>query len=265
MTENLQDEPVVKTSVDGAVARIVLARPAQLNAMTEQMVNELLAALDQVSASEARVLLVTAEGRGFCAGRDIAGAQPGTEDGGQVLADIFNPLVERVAAAPLPTIAGVQGACLGTGLGLALACDVVIVTETAKIGSPFVNIGAVLDSGAHKAFVERLGPARSLELIYSGRLISGQQAAEWGLVSSSVPEEQLEQAVTDLGARIAAGPTAALMESKRLVRRLLDEHMSRADVLAAEAEAQSRASRTRDYVEGFTAFVERRKPEFVGR
>jgi enoyl-CoA hydratase/carnithine racemase len=173
--------------------------------------------------------------------------------------------MRRAAALPLPTIAGVQGACLGTGLGLALACDVVIVADNAKIGSPFAKIGAVLDSGGHKAFVERLGPARALDLIYSGRLISGREAADSGLVSRSVPEAELGAVVAELAASVASGPTLAFLESKRLVRQLVDGPVSFDDALRAEAEAQSRASRTQDYVEGFTAFLERRTPSFHGR
>ena len=261
---DVQPAEVLSTVSEG-VARIVLNRPAQLNAMTEQMVGQLMTAFDEVEKSSARVLLITAQGRGFCAGRDIAGAKPGTEDGGEVLSAIFNPLMRRAAALPLPTIAGVQGACLGTGLGLALACDVVIVADNAKIGSPFAKIGAVLDSGAHKAFVERLGPARALDLIYSGRLISGREAADSGLVSRSVPEGELESVVDELASSVASGPTLAFLESKRLVRRLVDGPLSFDDVLRAEAEAQSRASGTQDYVEGFTAFLERRTPSFHGR
>lgn len=265
MAEHDVQPAQVRTSLSGGVAQIVLARPAQLNAMTEQMVGELMTAFDEVEASPARVLLVTAEGRGFSAGRDIAGAEPGTEDGGQVLSAVFNPLMRRAADLPLPTIAGVQGACLGTGLGLALACDVVVVADNAKIGSPFAKIGAVLDSGAHKAFVERLGPARALDLIYSGRMVSGREAADWGLVSRSVPEAELEAVVTELAANIAVGPTRAFLESKRLVRELVDRRASLDEVLQGEAAAQSRASRTEDYVEGFTAFLERRTPTFHGR
>lgn len=265
VTDGVADGAQVRSSVADGVARIVLARPAQLNAMTEQMVHELMAPLGMVETSDARVLVITAEGRGFCAGRDIAGAEPGKEDGGQILAEIFNPLMARVAALPLPTIAGVQGACLGTGLGLALACDVVIVADTAKIGSPFAKIGAVLDSGAHKAFVDRLGPARTLDLVYSGRLISGREAADAGLVSRSVPDADLDAVVSEFASAVAAGPTLAFLESKRLARDIADRGLSFPEVLEAEAAAQSRASRTADYVEGFTAFLERRPPTFHGR
>ena len=160
-------EPTVQyTSVDG-LAHLVLNRPAQLNAMTPEMVDEIRAAVASAATDGSRVLLISAAGRGFCAGRDIAGAEPGQEDGGEVLAGIFNPLMQQVADLPFPTIAAVQGACLGTGLGLALACDVVLAADNAKFGSPFGKIGAVFDSGGHKVFVERLGTAVTFDLIYS--------------------------------------------------------------------------------------------------
>ncbi len=258
-------EPLVHyTSVDG-LAHLVLNRPAQLNAMTPEMVDDIRAALGTAATDGSRVLLISAAGRGFCAGRDIAGAEPGQEDGGEVLAGIFNPLMQQVADLPFPTIAAVQGACLGTGLGLALACDVVLAADTAKFGSPFGKIGAVFDSGGHKVFVERLGTAVTLDLIYSGRFLSGAEAAALGLVSRVVPADELASAATAYAAGLASGPVLAFAESKRIVREVADTPSSLAKVLDLEAQAQSRASRTGDYVEGFTAFLERRAPVFRGQ
>lgn len=263
MTESA--EPTVHyTSVDG-LAHLVLNRPAQLNAMTPEMVDEIRAAVASAATDGSRVLLISAAGRGFCAGRDIAGAEPGQEDGGEVLAGIFNPLMQQVADLPFPTIAAVQGACLGTGLGLALACDVVLAADNAKFGSPFGKIGAVFDSGGHKVFVERLGTAVTFDLIYSGRFLSGSEAAAVGLVSRVVPADELLSMATAYAAGLAAGPVLAFAESKRIVREVADTPSSLAKVLDLEAQAQSRASRTADYVEGFTAFLERRAPVFRGQ
>jgi len=258
-------EPLVHyTSVDG-LAHLVLNRPAQLNAMTPEMVDDIRAAVGTAATDGSRVLLISAAGRGFCAGRDIAGAEPGQEDGGEVLAGIFNPLMQQVADLPFPTIAAVQGACLGTGLGLALACDVVLAADNAKFGSPFGKIGAVFDSGGHKVFVERLGTAVTLDLIYSGRFLSGAEAAALGLVSRVVPADELASTATAYAAGLASGPVLAFAESKRIVREVADTPSSLAKVLDLEAQAQSRASRTADYVEGFTAFLERRAPVFRGQ
>ncbi len=257
-------DALARFSLAEGCAEIRLSRPAQLNAMTPEMVGQILAGIRAARDGGARALLVTAEGRGFCAGRDIAGARPGEEDGGQVLAEVFNPMVQAVADLPIPTIAAVQGACLGTGLGLALACDVVIAAETARFGSPFGSIGAVLDSGAHLAFVSRLGAAVTMDLVYSGRFLSGTEAAAAGLVSRAVPAEDLLGTARDYAQAVARGPGRAFAESKAIVRAIGESSPTLAEVLALEAGAQSRASRTADYLEGFTAFLEKRRPTFTG-
>jgi 2-(1,2-epoxy-1,2-dihydrophenyl)acetyl-CoA isomerase len=251
-------------SLDGGVAEVVLNRPDKMNAMNLAMVHDLVDTLNKAEADGARALLVRGEGRAFCSGRDLADADPLHEDGEAVLRDVFNPLIERVAGLAVPTIAAVHGACLGTGLGLALACDIVYAADDARIGSPFARIGAVLDSGAHAAFVSRVGPHRALELIYTGRLLSGREAAEWGLVNRSVGAADLVRRTREMATAIARGPTSAFLESKRLVRSITDGSLSFVDVLAAEAAAQGRASRTHDYHDGISAFQEKRKPSFTG-
>jgi 2-(1,2-epoxy-1,2-dihydrophenyl)acetyl-CoA isomerase len=251
-------------SLDGGVAEVVLNRPDKMNAMNLAMVHDLVDTLNKAEADGARALLVRGEGRAFCSGRDLADADPLHEDGEAVLRDVFNPLIERVAGLAVPTIAAVHGACLGTGLGLALACDIVYAADDARIGSPFARIGAVLDSGAHAAFVSRVGPHRALELIYTGRLLSGREAAEWGLVNRSVGAADLVRRTREMAVAIARGPTSAFLESKRLVRSITDGSLSFVDVLAAEAAAQGRASRTHDYHDGISAFQEKRKPSFTG-
>jgi 2-(1,2-epoxy-1,2-dihydrophenyl)acetyl-CoA isomerase len=260
-----EPEPLARLEVTESLAEVVLDRPEKLNAMNAAMVEQLQAALASVREAPIRCLLLRAEGRAFCAGRDLAGADPLHEDGEAILRDLFNPLIRGMSELRLPTFAAVQGACLGTGLGLALACDVVYVAEDARIGSPFAHIGAVLDSGAHRAFVERLGPHRALELIYTGRMLSGTEAVAMGLVNRSFPAAELLERTRDAARAVAAGPTAAFLESKRLVQRIRGETLSLDDVLELEARAQGRASRTADYAEGITAFQEKRTPRFVGR
>ncbi|HWW10726.1 MAG TPA: enoyl-CoA hydratase/isomerase family protein [Candidatus Acidoferrales bacterium] len=258
------DQPTVLLTIDGGVAELVLNRPEKMNAMNSTMVRELMESLDTVETSGARAFLVRGEGRAFCSGRDLGDADPLHEDGEAILRDLFNPLMARLAGLAVPSIAAVHGACMGTGLGLALACDLIYAADDARIGSPFARIGAVLDSGAHAAFVARLGAHRALELIYTGRLLSGREAADWGLVNRSVAGADLVRRTRELAGTIARGPTAAFLESKRIVRRISDEAMSLTDVLAAEAAAQGRASRTHDYQDGIAAFQEKRKPSFTG-
>jgi 2-(1,2-epoxy-1,2-dihydrophenyl)acetyl-CoA isomerase len=257
-------EPVL-LSVENGVAELVLNRPDKMNAMNLAMVHDLAEALNKAESDGARALLVRGEGRAFCSGRDLADADPLHEDGEAILRDIFNPLLERMATIAIPSIAAVQGACLGTGLGLALACDIVYTADDARIGSPFARIGAVLDSGAHAAFVSRVGPHRALELVYTGRLLSGREAEQWGLVNRSVAGADLLRRARELAASIARGPTAAFLESKRIVRTILDVHPSYRELLAEEAAAQGRASRTHDYKDGISAFQEKRRPSFTGR
>ncbi|HVN27563.1 MAG TPA: enoyl-CoA hydratase/isomerase family protein, partial [Candidatus Binataceae bacterium] len=136
--------------VENSVAEIVLNRPDKMNALNNAMMNELSEAFDAAESAQVRALLIRGEGPGFCAGRDLADADPGNEDAETILHTVFNPVIRRLADFPAPTFAAVHGACLGVGLGLALASDVVYVSEDAKIGSPFARIGAVLDSGGHQ-------------------------------------------------------------------------------------------------------------------
>jgi 2-(1,2-epoxy-1,2-dihydrophenyl)acetyl-CoA isomerase len=155
----------VDLTIEDGVAEIVLNRPAKMNAFDDPMVAEMNARLAKAATAGVRALLIRGEGSAFSAGRDLASAEPGKEDAEAILKTVFNPVIQTIADFPAPTFAAVHGPCLGVGLGIALACDVVYVAEDAKIGSPFARIGAVLDSGSHLFLVERLGSHLALELI----------------------------------------------------------------------------------------------------
>jgi len=255
----------VNLTITDSLAEVVLNRPDKLNAVNDAMADELIAVFDRAERERARALLLRGEGPGFCAGRDLADADPGNEDAEAILEGIFNPIIKRIASFPAPTFAAVQGACLGVGLGMALACDVTYVADDAKIGSPFARIGAVLDSGGHSFLAERIGIHRALELIYTGRLLSGGEAAQWGLVNQSMPKEKLVEHARSIAAQVAKGPTAAFTESKRLMRRIDEEGLGLFAVLRCEAQAQGAAGKTADYKEGIGAFQQKRAPRFVGR
>lgn len=255
----------VDLSIENGVAEIVLNRPAKMNAFDDAMVAEMNARLAEAAKEPVRALLIRGEGPGFSAGRDLAGAEPGKEDAETILKTVFNPVIQTIADFPAPTFAAVHGPCLGAGLGIALACDVVYVAADAKIGSPFARIGAVLDSGSHLFLVERLGSHLALELIYTTRFLSGTEAAQLGLVNRAFPLATLVAETRKLAGQVAQGPTAAFMESRRIVRRIRDEKLGLSQVLAAEAKAQGVAGRTADYREGITAFQEKRTPKFTGR
>ena len=249
---------------DGDLAELVLNRPERRNALDGPSRAVLGAALDELEKNPPRALLLRGEGKGFCAGRDLSDAEPLTEDAEGILQSM-NPIIARLHGLRCPTVAAVQGAALGFGLGLALACDLLVVGENARIGSPFAAIGAVLDSGSHLFLCSRIGPTRTLELVYTGRFLSGAEAVEWGIATAVHPDDELLDSARALSAAIAAGPTAAFALSKELVGRITGGGLTLDAVLTAEAAAQGAAGRTRDYGEGITAFQEKRKPAFTGR
>ena len=252
----------VRVDVADGVAEVVLDRPDVLNSLDAAMVQEMHGALD--AAADARAVLIRGEGRGFSAGRDLSGAEPLTEDATAILRDLFNPLISRIALLPMPTVAAVHGPCLGVGFGIAMACDLVYCAEKTKIGSPFANIGAVLDSGGHAALLERIGPHRALELIYTGRLLDGAEAAAMGLVNGVRPDAALLDDVRAVVRSIADGPVGSFALSKQLIRRLRDERLALSESLDAEAVAQGSVAGTPEYVEGMTAFLAKRRPVFRG-
>lgn len=252
----------VRLTIEGGRRTLTIDRPEVVNSLDGPAVEAFHAALDR--CADARVVVIAGAGRGFSAGRDLSDAEPLEEDARAILADLFNPLVARIRELPVPTIAAVHGPALGVGFGIAMACDLVIAAERSKLGSPFAGIGCVLDSGGHAALVQRVGPHRALELVYTGRLLDGVEAAAIGLVNEAVPDDRLGARVDELAARIGAGPTAAFVASKRIVHRIVDQRFGFHDVLEAEAEAQGALAGGPDYAEGITAFLEKRRPTFRG-
>jgi enoyl-CoA hydratase/carnithine racemase len=252
---------MIQLRIDDSVAEIVLDAPEKLNALSLDDMGELDAAYAEAEAAGARALVLRGEGRGFCAGRDIAGVDPATDDVLGYLGAV-EALMRRMAAFPAPTFAAVHGACLGVGLGLAIATDVVYVAETAKVGSPFANLGALLDSGGHALLYERLGAHRALDLIYTGELLTGAEAVAAGLFSRAVPTSEVLAFTRERAARVAVGPTQAFLASKRLIDKLRDERLWR--VVAEETRGQAELRDTGDYREGFAAFGEKRPPRFTG-
>ncbi len=247
------------------VAEITLNSPERLNALDEQALHGLHAAYDEAERVGVRALLLRGEGRAFCAGRDISAVDPRDDDVMGCLGGIVTPLLQRMAAFPAPTFAVAHGACLGVGLGLLIATDVVYVAESAKIGSPFAALGATLDSGGHALFAERLGAHKTLDLIYTGRLMSGSEAVASGLFSRVFPDDEVRTATEDATRTAARGATAAFLASKRLIARIRDERLALWDSIDIENAAQAALCDTDDYREGFAAFQQKRRPEFRGR
>ena len=252
---------MIQLHIADGVAEVVLDAPEKLNALSLRALGEMDAAYRSAEDAAVRALVLRGEGRAFCAGRDIAGVDPLTDDVPQYLAGV-ETLMRRITDFPAPTFAAVHGACLGVGLGLAIATDVVYVADDAKIGSPFASLGAMLDSGGHALLYERLGAHRALDLIYTGELMSGAEAVAAGLFSRAMPVEDLFDFTSERAAVAASGPTAAFVASKRLIARLRGERLW--DALAEEARGQEALRATADYREGFQAFQQKRKPDFKG-
>lgn len=251
--------------IDGAVAHVVLDNPGKLNALDEEAVRDLGAAYAEAERAGARALVLRGEGRAFCAGRDISGVDPRDDDVMGYLDGVVTPVLQTMSAFPAPTFAAAQGACLGVGLGLLIATDVVYAADTAKIGSPFAALGATLDSGGHSLLFERLGAHRTLDLIYTGRLMSGTEAVQAGLFSRVLPADELLETTVAEAERAAAGATAAFVASKRLIAELRDRRLGLWESMRAENTAQTALCDTDDYREGFAAFQEKRAPRFTGR
>jgi enoyl-CoA hydratase/carnithine racemase len=244
-----------------SVAEITLNRPQAKNSLRLDDMRLLANIIEEALAGPARCLLLMGAGDAFCAGRDLKETDPVNDDTRAIIVDLVNPLLKRLREAPLPTISAVKGPALGFGFGMALACDITLVADTAILGSPFRNIGAVLDSGGHHIMRERIGAHRAAELIYTGRLISGTEAAALGLVNRAVPAAEVDTAARAMARSIADGPTGAFRASKRI----LAEARPFDEVVAMEAVAQAEAFAGPDGREGVAAFKDRRKPRFVGR
>lgn len=256
---------MIELTVHEGVATVVLNAPEKLNALDEDALDELGAAYAEAESAGVRALVLRGEGRAFCAGRDISRVDPLDDDVPAYLVGRVTPLLRRMAAFPAPTFAVAHGACLGVGLGLLIATDVVYVAESSRIGSPFAALGATLDSGGHALFLDRLGGHKALDLIYTGRLMSGTEAVESGLFSRVLPDAEVVAATTDAAATAARGATAAFLASKRLIARIRDERLALWETIDIENATQAALCDTEDYREGFAAFQEKRRPVFRGR
>jgi 2-(1,2-epoxy-1,2-dihydrophenyl)acetyl-CoA isomerase len=259
------DSMVSLTIADG-IAEVVLDAPYRLNAVDVRALEDLSTAYedaaDGVQAGTVRALVLRGEGRAFCAGRNLGAITFEDDDAYDFLDSTLTPLLRTMADFPAPTFAAAQGACLGVGLGLLIATDVVYVAEDAKIGSPFANLGLVLDSGGHWLFTERLGPHRALDLMYTGDLMTGTEAVAGGLFSRAVPAAGLLEFTRSKATRAASGPLQSLVASKHLVARIREERLGLWDAIRGENDAQAVLGASEDYREGLAAFREKRPPRF---
>jgi 2-(1,2-epoxy-1,2-dihydrophenyl)acetyl-CoA isomerase len=258
----------VDLTADGSAARILLNRPEALNAWNEQFGRDLLDAVTTVSADDSiRAVLITGAGRGFSSGADLKEQRSSTEDGlpdlSARLKEIYHPIITGLREMPKPAIAAVNGPAVGIGCSLALACDLIVATESAYFLLAFVNIGLVPDGGSTVFIPARVGYARAAEMAMLGERVPAQQALDWGLINRIVPDEDLDDAGDALLQLLAHGPTSSYAGSKRLLNRRM--YADLAGQLDAEAEAQSEQGQSQDFIEGVLAFTEKRPPNFTGR
>lgn len=257
---------MIELTVADGIAEVVLNAPHKLNALDAQALVDLKEAVDQAAAEaregNARALLLRGVGRAFCAGRDLTGVDIENDDALGFLEDKIVPAMRAIMDFPAPSFVAAQGASLGAGLGLLIAADVVYLAENAKIGSPFANLGMVLDSGGHWLFTERLGTHRTLDLIYTADLISGTEAVRAGLFSRAFPAETLLEETRSIVARVVNGPINAFQDGKKLVTAIRDQRLGFWEALDLENKTQAAIVSTDNYKEGITAFVQKRPPVF---
>jgi len=256
-------ETIIFDISDG-IARITLNRPDRLNSFTAEMHRELADALDNLG--DARVVVLTGSGRGFCAGQDLndRAVAPGeTVDLGATVEISWNPLIRRLAAIPQPVIARVNGVAAGAGANVALACDIVIAGKSAKFIQSFSALGLIPDSGGSWHLPRLVGQARALGLALTGEPLPAEKAAEWGLIWKAVDDNFLDVEVDAVAQRLAALPPLGLAAIKQIIRstwsRTLDEE------LILQRDEMRRLGFTEDYREGVAAFLEKRLPNFVGK
>ena len=251
-----------------SVATITLNRPHKLNAIEGPMREEIGAALEQIEADQVlRVAVLTGAGRGFCAGGDIDNLkrlrEAGDEQGFQDILAKGKRVSRYVRSMSKPVIAAVNGPCAGAGFSLALSCDMRIASEKASFGPSFARIGLHPDWGGSWLLPRLIGTARSCELVFTGNMVSASEAERIGLANRVVPHEELLSTVAELARAMARNPSGVLGLAKQSIYGSLTSDFETA--AAAETEAQMECFRSEDFLEGVTAFLEKRKPNFTGR
>jgi len=254
----------IKLDITDQVATITLNVPERLNACSLAMADDIYTALDLLE--DARAVIITGEGRAFCAGADLQSRNDSPVRGGEAsyaaLNQHYNPLMLKLARLDIPTITAVNGPAAGVGCSIALASDFAIAGKSAYFLQAFVNIGLVPDGGASWMLTRLVGKARATEMMMLGEKISGEKAADWGLVYKCVEDDALMSEAQALAKRLAVGPTVALGVMRQNLAKALESDYAAA--LLTEAEGQRIAGNSKDAREGAMSFLQKRKAEFKG-
>jgi 2-(1,2-epoxy-1,2-dihydrophenyl)acetyl-CoA isomerase len=254
----------VLTDARDGVLTITLNQPARFNALSNVMLKELNDAMRAAERDTAvRAIVLTGAGKGFCSGADISefDLSNGGMDAGEHLRQHFNPLITRMRAMEKPVLAAVNGVAAGAGMSLALACDLRLAAESARFVVAFVKIGLVPDAGLMYFLPRLVGPAKTLELSWTGDPVSAQEAYELGMLNRVMPDDQVLSFTQSLAQRLAHGPAKTIALIKRAVNQSHELPLER--VLDLEANYQTIASGHPDFSEGVSAFKEKRPPKFA--
>ncbi len=253
----------ITLDIDEGLALITLNRPDTLNGLTTQMRAEIQHAVTS-AGQKARAVVLTGAGRAFCSGQDLGDSKNAADlDLERTLRDEYTPMLDAVVNCPVPTIAAVNGAAAGAGANLALACDVVIATESAYFMQAFSRIGLIPDAGGTYVMPRTIGMAKAMGAALFADKISAKQADQWGLIWEAVADAEFESHWRRRAMHLAQGPTQAYGAIKRVIRASWANDLEKQ--LLLEAEVQGTCGQSRDFMEGVMAFMQKRPAEFEGR
>src|SRR5437899_122136 len=253
---------LVTVELESAVGVVLLNRPQQLNALSDELMGELVAELEKLDAdNEVRCILLGGDERAFAAGADVGELAAGTP-----ISLYENRRLDRwdaIRALRTPLVAAVSGFCLGGGCELAMACDLIIASESAKFGQPEINLGVMPGAGGTQRLTRAVGKAVAMDMILSGRMLGAEEARDLGLVARVVAQEAWLEAAKRVAGEIAAKSPVSVRLAKEAIDEAFETPLSAGIELERRSFFLARASEDAD--EGLSAFVEKRKPEFRGR